>query len=653
MRHSSFWLDDVVYEALDPTSPEYIIQLSDIRRAIANFVYIATGRDIPVKFSSGAQSYAYGEGADQGSRAYVVISATTDPTKFDVQVGTALHEAAHIILSQKTDNTSSIPVFRLLKSMVEDTAAFCTPLIWEHNERLQYHPLGSLFKIILNVLEDRRDDKWMYIHNPGYRGYYEAMYQEVWHSEDITARFASPAVNEPTIEAYLFHLINMTNRAADPHALPGLMEIWDIVHLPSIERFAQDVRWDTWEEGFLNGVYEFDKLPEMAQAVIRIAEVILKHAQIPKARDGEDGGKPNRGTPDPDNLDMPDVPPPEDLAAARDELADLLNELTDILDGDIDFENIAPDITDFLDSLESAGAQLTTVGKAPVVVYHKFTQAMTHDKQFHFCSGRREEHSWTSIAEGERMGIVLADQLQVLAEETPLTYTRLSHGRIDKRRLAGLGYDQEDVFAQCFIERHDPVLVHLTIDSSSSMAGEKWLQSLKLAAALAKAAEQVPSIDVVISFRASSTRDAFVCVLMAYDSRVDAFSKIKTLFPYLRPYGGTPEGLAFEAIKSLILDGHTSTRRFFVNISDGQPDYVGRYGSFSYSGETAWEHTRQQIQDLRANGIQILSYYVAAVTSRLFSLPDGFKRMYGPDATMIDAGSVGAIAQTLNRLFLA
>jgi nitric oxide reductase activation protein len=270
------------------------------------------------------------------------------------------------------------------------------------------------------------------------------------------------------------------------------------------------------------------------------------------------------------------------------------------------------------------------------------------------------------IAEGERMGTVLANQLQIMAEETPLTYTRLSHGRIDKRRLAGLGYEQEDVFAQTFIERHDPVLVHLTIDSSGSMAGLKWKQSIKLAAALAKAAEVTPTMDVVISFRASSNATDIVQVLIAYDSRVDTFSKIKQLFPYILPTGGTPEGLAFEAIKSVIIESHSTTRRFFVNISDGQPDYHPPDRSFDYSGAKAWDHTRQQVQAFREAGIHILSYFVEdklKQVSRLKTLldpkkyatrtNDGFNRMYGPDAAIIDVDNVTAIAQTLNRLFLA
>ena len=98
--HSSFWSDEFDFDADDyksvlsesqiDTLKKY--RLSSGRKAISNFVTIATGKNIPVSFSTGKESYTDGK--------RVVISGDIDDAKkFDVGVGLALHEGSHILLS--------------------------------------------------------------------------------------------------------------------------------------------------------------------------------------------------------------------------------------------------------------------------------------------------------------------------------------------------------------------------------------------------------------------------------------------------------------------------------------------------------------------------------------------------------------------------
>mgnify|MGYP006418688687 FL=1 len=66
-----------------------LIALSAYRRAISNFVNIVTKRtDIPVRFSSGSDSYTDGKA--------VTLSASMNDKNFDPMVGLALHEGSHI-----------------------------------------------------------------------------------------------------------------------------------------------------------------------------------------------------------------------------------------------------------------------------------------------------------------------------------------------------------------------------------------------------------------------------------------------------------------------------------------------------------------------------------------------------------------------------
>ena len=100
---SSFWSDefdswdyesDSVKSALSVNEIDTLkkYRLSSARKAIANFVTIATGKAIPVKFSTTSQSYTDGKS--------VVLSGDIDDSeKFDIGVGLSLHEGSHILLS--------------------------------------------------------------------------------------------------------------------------------------------------------------------------------------------------------------------------------------------------------------------------------------------------------------------------------------------------------------------------------------------------------------------------------------------------------------------------------------------------------------------------------------------------------------------------
>ena len=125
---SSYWMDDDSYDYFyDRTPVQTKIRidgqtksnaqvdiaragrLAAVRRAVSNFVRILTNDDeITVSFSSGHDSYTDGK--------VVVISAEDKPEKFDMLVGTALHESAHCVFSQA--------LFELLRS--HDIGSYAT-----------------------------------------------------------------------------------------------------------------------------------------------------------------------------------------------------------------------------------------------------------------------------------------------------------------------------------------------------------------------------------------------------------------------------------------------------------------------------------------------------------------------------------------------
>ena len=207
------------------------------------------------------------------------------------------------------------------------------------------------------------------------------------------------------------------------------------------------------------------------------------------------------------------------------------------------------------------------------------------------------------------------------------------------------------------------------------MNGEKWYKTMTSVVAICKAASMIDNIHITVSFRATqvSGNTQLPYIILAYDSKVDKFSKIRTLFPYLIPNGYTPEGLAFSAIMNLF-EGITPDEedRFFLNLSDGEPCFVLNSPetgvTVQYMNEVGVSHTKSQVDKIRRFGVQILSYFIensfktkrtpeeeANYQKQLESSPlrKDFRRMYGSSSKFIDVNSIVDLATTINGLFLA
>ena len=286
---TSFWYDnfDEVADQYDTKKHdiEYLLRLNNIRRAIANFVSHATNRDIPVRFSTGQQSYAaVGEHGEE----FIVISAEVDPRRFDAQVGVALHEASHMMWSRKTVEPESMNYFKMLGMMKKNPGPFFSDDLLLNATKVG-HTLDDVKELVdftMNVIEDRRIDGLMYRQAVGYRPYYEEMYKKLWHSEEVSKTFDTADVRIPTVFNYKFHLCYMTNDSADPNALPGLKKMLDKINLDNIDRFGSDPVWNEswWATNFMvSKTYQghaIKKLPEFMQVVLYIVEEIYKNSVL-------------------------------------------------------------------------------------------------------------------------------------------------------------------------------------------------------------------------------------------------------------------------------------------------------------------------------------------------------------------------------------
>ena len=704
--YSDFWLGDTDNLTSKSDKLAKTVELIAIKRAIGNFVRIVTNLPIPVVFAGkGKTNYTDGK--------MVVLDAALKPTKIDCHVGLALHEGSHIKLSD----------FPFLQKVMENEDKFIPAELYALAQLKGYvrEDVKQTVQMLMNVIEDRRIDSWMYLNAPGYRPYYDAMYDEYFLSPEIDKKLYQGEYNEPTLENYIQLLINMTNRFFRKDALPGLDKMVATVDLRNIRRFDADKRWPIRKDynGNLTAVDRQPKhvLPQLFTTTLDLASQIFdvlpmgsgKSHQDKKGKQGPgNGGKKitiiltddckggQGGQPidlsDYDEIEVIDQRTKKGeesgeeagksqmeidstvdangkplskseqkklakaIAAAKAKKAEA--EQKKFTKGNVSKKGLTGKEQNEVNSAENSGTTIEEVGKtitgkpmAKVIVVRKLTREVLDNPMFPFSHNygnvaREESTSRAAVVEGTRMGSILARRLLVRNEKDVTKFNRQNKGHIDRHQLHQLGYDMEQVFERIVIDQHKPVYVHLDIDASGSMSGDKWQRSLTVAVALAKAAETIKNLRVEVAIRAGGEGSyAYVCI--CYDSAVDKFAKVRSLFPYLRPGSSTPEGLCFEALmKHLLAD--QNEHRYFVNFSDGEPAFT------NYHGEVAVKHTREQVNKMRSEGIKVLSYFIE--DNRGYNSygygTQNFKGMYGKSSLFIDVAQICAVVKTLNDMFL-
>ena len=261
------------------------------------------------------------------------------------------------------------------------------------------------------------------------------------------------------------------------------------------------------------------------------------------------------------------------------------------------------------------------------------------------------------LTKGVTLGKKLGRKLQIRGESRDTKWSRLDSGRIDKRLISELGFGNDRVFSTTFVEKFSDAFLHISIDASGSMNGEKWDNTMISTIAICKAASMIDNVDVVVSFRTThesggrTTRNSNYLPLIAigYDSRVDKFSKILRHFGWIHPGGTTPEGLCFEAIMNEIVPTVRDRDSYFLNLSDGMPMFSN--SELYYHDTEALNHTKKMVDEIRKKGVKILSYYVGDEYDRSRSMED-FKTMYGKDASFINVTNVMEVSKSMNKMFL-
>ena len=703
-NYSSFWLDNdwdrsssfFDDEEEKPKGPD-LIALASYRRAIANFVNIVTSKNIPVTFNSSGDSYTDGK--------KVTISAKLDDKLFDSAVGLALHEGSHILLSD----------FDFLKQLEVNIPKeyYDRGFVKGYNQ----HEVKVHIKNLLNFVEDRRIDYHIFKNSPGYKGYYHSMYDKYFRAKVVDKALKSDEYTDENWDSYIFRIINLTNTNTNLKAVKGLKSIWKVVDLKNINRLKntedafnvvlevysiildnvpdgnektnKDTGEVSYERADGSGSTEgknsdsSENAPESKEMSDKEFKDFLEAVEEGNtdfnessmsggsgSDEGKESGKKVGGSKVSNSSKSSDERTLSD--SQKKQLEKAITKQKKFMEGEIAKKKVSKKDKASIDAIESAGMSYKEVGKdykensysegvskTKCIVVKNLTKELVDSNTIdmlrkHWYRDEQEEN----ISEGLRLGTILGRKLSIRTESRDTKYTRKNTGRIDKRLIAELGFGSDNVFSQTFVDSYPDAFLHISVDASGSMSGDKWNKTIKSVVAMVKAIDMIEGVDVVVSFRSTqrnssnrrrNSNNDYPIMLIAYDSRKDSLVKVKTLWKYISVCGTTPEGLCFEAVMDEMVEGMNDRESYFLNFSDGMPMFSN--DEVSYYHDSALNHTKSMVKKIKERGVQVLSYYIGDSYDRRDNMKD-FKTMYGKDSQFVDVTSVTAVARTMNKKFL-
>ncbi len=680
---SNYWLKDSIFEKKqssfftdDPTlekeSKYDHIQLAQYQRAIANFVRILTGRgDIQVKYNNGGNSYTDGK--------TITLSPNIKEKEFDTAVGLALHEASHILYTD----------FDRTNNYIQETAKRTGS---RHSDEVDQR------KLLLNLVEDLYIDAMTYRSAPGYRGYYSSLYQKYFGDKKIVEGLWSRDYAEPTWNNYLFHLINIRNPERNLQALPGLDKMFEMLDLPNVLRMSKfenrlelSVRLFEAIKDYVDATKEYkqqlqsqigngngDSEEEMTQSLNDLLEQMADQES-----DDEQEGNGGSGSGEGKFTASNGINIQEEMEGTNaldlDKLSDKAKEqLRKLIEGQKEFIKGQPKKGKLskadqqkVDAWAAVDMEKKTVGAnsefskkgLPLYIINEINNAFVENLGGSYgLSSYVYSADQKNINEAINRGKLLAKKLQLRNEERSLKTSRLDSGKIDKRLLHEIGFDNFDIFQKVNINAYKPSFIHISIDQSGSMRGSKFDAAMEFAAMFATASKYIKNIHLVISMRSTfdgSGRNSWSSragqnipyIMYIFDSKKHNIQYIRTMFPKIRSNNLTPEGLCFDGIMKDTIQKSANTEAYFINICDGEPymNYVSSSGQFIYSGPQAQNHSKKQMQRMEQNGVKFITYFIGSKYDF-----DAVEKCYGKNAILLQrADEIGKITQSMNKKLLA
>ena len=623
--HSSFWLDDDSISTLESKTLD-TIELAKYQRVISNFVRILTKQSIPVEYRSGSNSYTDSK--------TVVIGSSIDSKKFDSVVGLALHEASHIKLTDF--------------SVIPNIMTKLTELGYDDKTKEMVGDFNNDIRTLVNLIEDRRIDYYVYTNSPGYKGYYESLYERYFNDPLIDKTLRSVEYRVPTMESYMFRMVNFTNPNTDLDALPRLREIYRLIfkNVPTIK--------DT--------THTLDIAVQVLSIIVEeVKKVTDSEEQEQQSKEQQSGSGDGTSSSNNETQELEEL-----TERQKDLLPKKIERQRKFLEGDVQKGKLTKQQKAEVDVFSKNHAEVKEVeyetyygrtSKQNVVVLRGMTSSnmnmigsvkynLDYFNQTDYGFGSRlSEERRKLVTDGVMLGKRLGRKLQIRNRERITEITRQKKGKVQRRRLYALGADDYNVFNQIHIDKYNDAFLHLSIDGSGSMGGDPFDNSIQSAIAIAQMGSMT-NLDIQISIRYTDDISGKEVPIMwvVYDSRTDKLQSFLKKAHYLQANGTTPEGLCFASIVKELPTGSDALETYFINYSDGMPWFK------DYDGQLAIEHTREQVLKMKSLGYKVLSFFVSDYNTNMANMD--FKRMYGDDAKTIDVTSLTGLVKQLQQMFI-
>ena len=572
-KGAAYWMDLRHFDDEDP------IFLAQVQRGITNFVKILTGKDIPVEYATSGDSMTDGE--------TVYIASNLKEDTIDYTVGLALHEASHVLLTD----------FAYLNKE--------RGKVLETKWNIPKEDVDNVFTLI-NFVEDKRIDHYVYNTAPGYQYYYEELYRKSFYNSIVDDNLKTDNFTTPTWDAYFFRIINIFNRNSDLDKLPGLREVRDLLTY--------------------NQINKLKSTQDSIKTAVEIYNIIKQYIQEEEEKeDGED--KP---------LNNQEYKTREQVERQK-----------NFINSQYRKKRVHKKVKEQVNKLANSD---TKINNYPLSQSTSIPTLITKDWEEYFTGpfGHNEE----AVAKGLFLGKQLLKKLKVRNTVKKDIFENQKKGKLNSSKLYQAPFN-ENLFYRIEKENYKNIFIHISLDLSGSMRGEKLTQTIQTAIAIAYAACNIKGFDVEISLRGTidtnkAKTNQTPVLAYAFNSKKDSIKKLQR-FKKLITCGMTPEGICLDQIRKNLPTPSYYQEVYLVNISDGLPNI----SSASYNFSTAINHTAKVVNEYKKDNIGLLSYFIHDTWDKTQKAEATFKTMYGKSAKYIDINNVSLVANTINNLLLS
>ena len=563
-KGAAYWMDLQHFNDEDP------FFLAQVQKGINNFVRILTEKNIPVQYATSGDSLTDGK--------TVYISSNLKEDTIDSTVGLALHEASHILLTD----------FDFLRKE--------NGKLLEYTYKVDKSDIDNVFNLI-NFIEDKRIDNFIYTTSPGYQYYYEQMYNKYYYNNIIDTNLQKDIFITPTWEAYLFRIINIFNKNSNLKALPELQTVYDVIDIKNIDRLKSTK----------------DSV-EVAIAIYNIIKPYIVERDKP-------------------------------LSNQEYKTREHVDRQKNFINSDYRKKRVSKEIKKTINQLSNSSTSLkhTIIDKSttyPVIV--------TDDWMSYFATTRINLDS--VVDKGFHLGKVLLKNLRIRNSISSEVFENQEKGKLYNKKLFQAPFNN-NIFYKIEKEKYKKVFIHISLDLSGSMRGKKLTDTVQTAISIAYASCYLDNLDVEISFRGTNrfnSNNIIPVLAYAFNSKKHKVHHLKN-FKYLLAEGYTPEGICLNEIKYTLPTPNFYQDVYLLNISDGMPNI----NSPLYNTSRAIKHTKNVINRYNKNGVGIISFYVKDVWDLDKSSEENFKKMYGNKSQFIDINNISLISKSINRLLIS